>query len=115
MTTLLCRLQKRRFTRFLPYFRNVGTSHIVTKRTLDFANSTLGFARAFGGGGVGGRGVGGWHDDVQATSPTPHTTSKTSPPMLRSAFRVLASPSHVQLASLFLMFRRCCAPGFGSV
>ena len=31
------------------------------------------------------------------------------------ASRVLASLSHVQLASLFLMFRRCCAPGFGSV
>ena len=53
MTTLLCRppephLQKSRFAWFLQYFRDVGPSHIVTKCTLDFANSTLGFARAFG-------------------------------------------------------------------
>ena len=53
MTTLLCRhpeqhLQKCRFTRFFQYFRDVGPSHIVTNCTLDFANSTLGFARAFG-------------------------------------------------------------------
>ena len=53
MTTLLCRhpeqhLQKSRFTRFFQYSRDVGPSHIVTNRTLDFANSTLGFARAFG-------------------------------------------------------------------
>ena len=53
MTTLLCRhpeqhLQKSRFTRFVQYFRDVGPSHIVTNCTLDFANSTLGFARAFG-------------------------------------------------------------------
>ena len=50
MTTLLCRppeqhLQKSRCTRFLQYSRDVEPSHIVT---LDFANSTLGFARAFG-------------------------------------------------------------------
>ena len=30
------------------YFRDVGPSLIVTNCTLDFANSTLGFARAFG-------------------------------------------------------------------
>ena len=54
MTTLLCRpprttnLQKSRFTRFSQYFRDVRPSHIVTNCTLDFANSTLGFARAFG-------------------------------------------------------------------
>ena len=53
MTTMLCRppeqhLQKSRFARFLQYFRDVGPSHIVTNCTLDFANSTLGFARAFG-------------------------------------------------------------------
>ena len=53
MTTLLCRhpeqhLQKSRFIRFFQYFRDVGPSHIVTNCTLDFANSTLGFARAFG-------------------------------------------------------------------
>ena len=53
MTTLLCRppqqhLQKSRCTRFLQYFRDVGPSHIVTICTLDFANSTFGFARAFG-------------------------------------------------------------------
>ena len=34
--------------RFFQYFRDVGPSHIVTNCTLDFANSTLGFARAFG-------------------------------------------------------------------
>ena len=39
---------KSRFTRYLPYFRDVGRSLIVTNCTLDFANSTLGFARAFG-------------------------------------------------------------------
>ena len=53
MTTVLCRppeqhLQKSRFTRYSQYFRDVGPSHIVTNCTLDFANSTLGFARAFG-------------------------------------------------------------------
>ena len=53
MTTFLCRppeqhLQKSRFTRFLQCFRDVGPSHIVTNSTLDFANSTLGFAKAFG-------------------------------------------------------------------
>ena len=37
-----------RFTRYLQYFRDVGPSLIVTNCTLDFANSTLGFARAFG-------------------------------------------------------------------
>ena len=31
------------------------------------------------------------------------------------ALRVLARPSHVQLASLFLVFRRCCAPGLPGV
>ena len=50
LTTLLCRppeqhLQKSRFTRFLQYFRDVGPSHTVTNCALDFANSTLGFAR----------------------------------------------------------------------
>ena len=34
------------FTRYLQYFRDVGPSLIVTNCTLDFANSTLGFARA---------------------------------------------------------------------
>ena len=53
MTTLLCRhpeqhLQKSCFTRFFQYFRDVGPSQKVTNCTLDFANSTLGFARAFG-------------------------------------------------------------------
>ena len=53
MTTLLCRppeqhLQKSRFIWVLQYYRDVGPSHIVTNCTLDFANSTLGFARAFG-------------------------------------------------------------------
>ena len=32
----------------LQYFRDVGPSHIVTNCTLNFANSTLGFAMAFG-------------------------------------------------------------------
>ena len=36
------------FYSVLQYFRDVGPSHIVTNCTLDFANSTLGFARAFG-------------------------------------------------------------------
>ena len=107
---------KSRFTRYLQYFRDVGPSHIVTNCTLDFANSTLGFARAFGENSklVGGKlvfyavfkvlrsccspllptvlsqhccfrgGVGGGHDDVQAASRTPRTTSKTNPPTLRS-------------------------------
>ena len=151
MTTVLRKHTKQyhhksRFTRYLRYFRDVGPSHIVTNCTLDFANSTLGFARAFGensklGGGklvlkifarylkylghvvvhccppffssiVASGGGGGLHDDVQAASQTPRTTSKTNQVW---ALRVLASLSHVQLASLFLMFRRCCASGFGSV
>ena len=53
MTTVLRKHTKQyhhksRFTRYLQYFRDVGPSHIVTNCTLDFANSTLGFARAFG-------------------------------------------------------------------
>ena len=52
MTTVLRKHTKQyhhksRFTRYLQYFRDVGPSHIVTNCTLDFANSTLGFARAF--------------------------------------------------------------------
>ena len=39
---------KSRFIRHLQYFRDVGPSLIVTNCTLDFANSTLGFARASG-------------------------------------------------------------------
>ena len=39
---------KSRFTPYLQYFRDAGPSLIVTNCTLDFANSTLGFARAFG-------------------------------------------------------------------
>ena len=39
---------KSRFTRYLQYFRDVGPSLIVTNCTLDFANSTVGFAVAFG-------------------------------------------------------------------
>ena len=53
MTTLLCRhpeqhLPEEPFNSFFQCFRDVGPSHIVTNCTLDFANSTLGFARAFG-------------------------------------------------------------------
>ena len=53
MTTVLRKHTKQyhhksRFTRYLQYFRDVGPSHIVTNCTLDFANSALGFARAFG-------------------------------------------------------------------
>ena len=53
MTTLLCRPPEQLSRRavllgFLQYFRDVGPSHIVTNCTLDFANSTLGLARAFG-------------------------------------------------------------------
>ena len=129
MTTVLRKHTKQyhhksRFTRYLQYFRDVGPSLIVTNCTLDFANSTLGFARAFGensklvggklvfyavfkilrscrshccppffssivafGGGGWGGGGGGGHDDVQAASRTPCTTSKTSPPTLRSGFQ----------------------------
>ena len=51
MTTVLRKHTKQshhksRFTRHL--FRDVGPSLIVNNCTLDFANSTLGFARAFG-------------------------------------------------------------------
>ena len=67
----------------------------------------LGGVGGWGGGGVG-EGVGwrgcregGWKDKPSYAEVW--------------ASRVLASLSHVQLASLFLMFRRCCAPGFGSV
>ena len=51
MTTVLRKHTKQyhhksRFTRYLQYFRDdVGPSLIVTNCTLDFANSTLGFAR----------------------------------------------------------------------
>ena len=53
MTTVLRKHTKQyhhksRFARYLQYFRDVGPSHIVTNCTLDFANWTLGFARAFG-------------------------------------------------------------------
>ena len=53
MTTVLRKHTKQyhhksRFTRYLQYFRDVGPSLIVTNCTLDFVNSTLGFARAFG-------------------------------------------------------------------
>ena len=53
MTTVLRKHTKQyhhksRFTRYLLYFRDVGPSLIVTNCTLGFANSTLGFARAFG-------------------------------------------------------------------
>ena len=53
MTTVLRKHTKQyhhksRFTRYLQYFRDVGPYLIVTNCTLDFANSTLGFARAFG-------------------------------------------------------------------
>ena len=53
MTTVLRKHTKQyhhksRFTRYLQYFRDVGPALIVTNCTLDFANSTLGFARAFG-------------------------------------------------------------------
>ena len=53
MTTVLRKHTKQyhhksRFTRYLQYFRDVGPSLVVTNCTLDFANSTLGFARAFG-------------------------------------------------------------------
>ena len=48
MQTPRTHLQKSRFARFFQYFRDVGPSHIVTNCTLDFANSTLGFARAVG-------------------------------------------------------------------
>ena len=60
--------------------------------------------------------MGGGHDDVQAafSNTTHHFKDKPSYAEVW-ALRVLASLSHVQLASLFLMFRRCCAPGFGSV
>ena len=50
MTTVLRKHTKQyhhksRFTRYLQFFRDVGPSLIVTNCTLDFANSTLGFAR----------------------------------------------------------------------
>ena len=53
MTTVLHKHTKQyhhksRFTRHLQYFRDVGPSLIVTNCTLDFADSTLGSARAFG-------------------------------------------------------------------
>ena len=52
MTTVLRKHTKQyhhksRFARYLEYFRDVGPSLIVTNCTLDFASSTLGFARAF--------------------------------------------------------------------
>ena len=46
-----------------------------------------------------------------------HQTVLQKQTLLRQplGFRVLANSSHVQLASLFLMFIRCCASGFRSI
>ena len=63
-------------TRYLKYL-----GHVVVHCCPPFFSSIV----AFGGGG----GVGGWggHDDVQAASRTPRTTSKTNPPTLRSGLQ----------------------------
>ena len=53
------------------------------KRTPGFLkNPSVDSGLALGGGGGGGGGAG--HDDIQAASRTPRTTSKTNPPTVRS-------------------------------
>ena len=56
------------FARYLKYL-----GHVVVHCCPPFFSSIV----ASGGGG-------GWHDDVQAASRTPRTTSKTNPPTVRS-------------------------------
>ena len=83
-----------------------------------------------GGGGVGGVGggwggvggvVGGWWGGLGMMTYRQllehHAPLQKDKPSYGEvwALRVLASLSHVQLASSLLMFRRCCASGFGSV
>ena len=46
---------------------------------------------------------------------THHIPLKSKPSYAEVSALGPASPSHVQLASLFLMFGRCCASGFRSV
>ena len=109
---------KSRFTRYLQHFREVGPSHVVTNCTLDFANDIglcEGFRRKL---------EIGWGKLVLKIFCTVFKVLRSClspllPTVLLAALLlpggVLASLSHVQLASLFLMFRRCCASGFGSV
>ena len=116
-----------RFTRDLQYFRDVGPAYIVTKPTSGLCDPTLGFRRAFGRNSKIGWGEAFPGDDHDTVSRTPRTISphlaRTHHTVLQKqpsyakvwASGVLASSSHVQLASLFLMFIRCCAAGFRSV
>ena len=67
-----------------------------------------------GGGGGGGVGGGGMMTYSSFSKTTHHFKDKPSYAEVWAS-RVLRALSHVQLASLFLMLRRCCAPGFGSV
>ena len=102
-------LQKSRFTRYFQYFRDVRPSYTVT---------SLGFRRAFGENPklVGGKLFGDDHDTVSQTCRTisPHPLQKQPSYAGVWALGLLASP-HVQLASVFLMFIRCCASSFKSV
>ena len=94
---------------------------------LDFANSTLGFRRAFGENSklVWGKLFSGimtllcrHPEQYLHTLARAHTTHQfQSKPSYAEvwALRVLANPSYVQLAFLFLMFIRCCSSGFRSV
>ena len=130
MTTLLRRhpeqnLQRSGFTRIYSFF--VMSDHLIYSPNLllDFANSTLGFRRAFGENSklVGGKPFSGMittlfrgHPEqyLRTLACTHHFKSKPSCAEVW-ALRVLASPSHLQLASLFLMLIRCCASGFRSL
>ena len=121
MTTLLRRhpeqyLQKSHFTHYSQYFRDVEPSFIVTKPTAFCENSNLG----------GGEAVSGMMTTLFCGHPeqylytlarTPNTHYFKSKPSYFGvwALGVLASPIHVQLAQLFLMFMRCCASGFRRV
>ena len=107
------------------YSTFVMLDHFIQSPDLlvEFANSTLGFRRAFcknSGQAL----FGDDHDNVSGRHPeqylhtlphTHHIPLKNKPSYAEVSALGPASPSHVQMASLFLMFGRCCASGFRSV
>ena len=117
MTTLLRRhpeqnLHRGRFTPYLKYFRDVGPSYILTGISEDFRRK-LGF---------GSREAFSWMittlfrghpEQCLQTLARTHTTHHFKSKPSYAEVWALASPSHVQLASLLLMFLRCCASGLG--
>ena len=115
---------------YLQCFRDVGPSYIVTKPTpycWTFANSTLGFRRAFcensnldGGKLVSGMMTTMFHGHPEQYT---HTRARTHHTLLQKqillrrglGLRGVGEPLHVQLAFGFLCLKRCCGSGFRSV